>query len=401
MSPPPANPNISRGYKKLTRHNPMSRNRTIVLRNNIPPPVFIPPPVVLPVAMLNSQHFDVLDADDDGFLSMQEFVQPITKNFDLIRAAELMRLSNFAYDQYEYFGKTPNHDWQIPAPFNNIYTNPIVVIKAVYENPSTPPPLGFITHNHAYDEIYISWRGTSNFTEGIVDVKIDKVACSFLPIPQGKDEQNELVHLGFHELYVTGNTHSPNQSPRHTVIDYLKGLTNKQDKNVYVTGHSLGGALAVLNVCDILTNVPGFKSVRMYNFAGPLVGDWHFVKTFNSKTLINGTAGSWRIANDHDFVPTVPPLSAGFIHVNDIHSIDFGDKLSLLSIIHPSDVATNHSSLTYFRTLIKEMRNNGHGISATVLKNRGFTASELKSVTPGDGGYTTSELQQAGFTNIP
>jgi hypothetical protein len=34
------------------------------------------------------------------------------------------------------------------------------------------------------------------------------------------------------------------------------------------------------------------------------------------------------------------------------------------------------------------------------LKNRGFTSSELKSVTSGDGGYTISELQKAGFINI-
>jgi hypothetical protein len=393
MSPPPANPYTQtkgKGYRVLTRNNPNLRNRTLVSKNNIPPPP-PPPPIALPHAILNSQHFDALDADDDGLLSMQEFVQPIT--FDLIKAAELMRLSNFAYDQYEHFNNTPNNDWQIPAPFNQVYTNPLVVIRAVYEQPSIP--LGFITHNHANNEIYISWRGTSNMTEWIVDVKIDKVACSFLPLPPGKNEQNELVHLGFHELYVTGNAQSPNKSPRNTVIDYLKGLTNKQDKIVHVTGHSLGGALAVLNVCDILANVPGFKSVRMFNFAGPAVGDWDFAKTFNAKTLINGIAGSWRIVNVNDKVPQEPPSSAGFVHVKDVHMIEFGDKLSIL---HPSGLATNHSSLTYFRTLVKEMRDNG--ISATVLKNRGFTSSELKSVTSGDGGYTTSELQKAGFINI-
>lgn len=367
--------NFYRGVK--TRHLAKSRNRQQIVSN--PPLPVVPVVPVLPV--------------------LPPQAQP-TSNFDLIKAAELMRLSNFAYDQYEYFKNTPDNIWQIPAPFNDIYTNPPVVIKAVYENPSVP--LGFITHNHAYNEIYISWRGTDNISEWIVDVKIDKVACSFLPIPPGKNVQNELVHLGFHELYVTGNAHYPNQSPRNTVIDYLEGLTNKQDKNVYVTGHSLGGSLAVLNVCDILTNVTGFKTVRMYNFAGPSVGDWDFVKTFNAKTLINGTAGSWRIVNDHDFVPTQPPQSSGFIHVNDIHSIDFGNKLSIL---HPSELAINHSSLTYFITLVKEMRDNG--ISATVLKNRGFTATELRAagytaidMADMNGyGYTRSELQAAGFTD--
>jgi hypothetical protein len=73
MSPPPANPYTQtkgKGYRVLTRNNPNLRNRTLVSKNNIPPPP-PPPPIALPHAILNSEHFDALDADGDGLLSMQ------------------------------------------------------------------------------------------------------------------------------------------------------------------------------------------------------------------------------------------------------------------------------------------------------------------------------------------
>lgn len=40
-----------------------------------------------------------------------------TSNFDLLRAAELMRLSNYAYQQYDHFLIDQVTPWVIPAPY--------------------------------------------------------------------------------------------------------------------------------------------------------------------------------------------------------------------------------------------------------------------------------------------
>lgn len=376
-----------------TNQKPKSRNRQQVVKINQPPPA----PVV-PVNPITIEQFLYYDADDNGVLTQSEITSNPTGIFDLTKAAELMRLSIFAYDQYNQFKDDEVNPWEIPPPFDTLYKNPVTVINAIYENvadvfgasdPISKPyiPLGFITESIASNYIFVNWRGTGNTAEWKQDAKFDQTPCSFLPqVPQ-----KEMVHLGFQELYITPTT-NPNPSgilsPQNTVMNYLNAVTQKQDKIVYVTGHSLGGALAVLNTCDILANISGFKSVIMYNFAGPRAGDVDFVDTFNVKTLTNGTAGSWRIVNVYDLVPMLPTEEQGYKHVNGLYSIKFGNKLTPINL---ADIPLNHSHLTYFVTLVQELRNNKY--TAAQLKSKGFTATELKS-----GGYTYSELQAAGFT---
>lgn len=82
--------------------------------------------------------------------------------------------------------------------------------------------------------------------------------------------------------------------------------------SVEVTGHSLGAALATLYVMenartDKLTNP------AICTFASPRVGDADFVSAFNALALT-----SWRIANQPDLVPALPPQSFGFAHVDTV-----------------------------------------------------------------------------------
>jgi len=392
--------NFYRGVK--TRHLAKSRNRQQIV-SNPPPPVV---PVLPPQSLLNVDHFEALDANDDGLLSVQEFLsnaQP-TSNFDFTRAAELMRLSIYANQYYNSFKVNSNHNWQIPAPFDKIYIKNVSVMYASYEQVSNEPliPIGFITENIASKDVHVCWRGTGNGVEWKQDGKFFHTECSFLPI-KPIDHDKIKVHLGFHELYVTGSATAP--SPRNAVIQYLNNLTDKKDRTVWVTGHSLGGAMSTLNTCDLLYNVKGFKAIRMYNFASPRVGNANFTNIFNSLTLINGKPGSFRTVNENDVVPKVPLELSGYKHVNEYHEgLPFGTPLNFIDIFNKHILEENHSNVTYFEKLVKAMRNNG--TSVIVLKNKHFTASELLSGTYTtsellSGGYTASEVQAANSTNSP
>ncbi|XP_020682702.1 uncharacterized protein LOC110099777 isoform X2 [Dendrobium catenatum] len=82
--------------------------------------------------------------------------------------------------------------------------------------------------------------------------------------------------------------------------------------NVYVTGHSLGGALATLLALEISTSPMakhGMISVTMYNFGSPRVGNRRFADIYNEKVK-----DSWRVVNHRDIIPTVPRLM-GYCHV--------------------------------------------------------------------------------------
>ncbi|MEA1910108.1 MAG: lipase family protein [Spirochaetota bacterium] len=74
----------------------------------------------------------------------------------------------------------------------------------------------------------------------------------------------------------------------------LEGLiAEKTDRPLFITGHSLGGALASL----CFARIPQAKG--LYTYGAPRVGDKEFVNLFEGRSV-------WRIENVRDPVPLVP-----------------------------------------------------------------------------------------------
>jgi len=78
---------------------------------------------------------------------------------------------------------------------------------------------------------------------------------------------------------------------------------------IYVTGHSLGAALAVLGVLQIVNNVS--LTPTIYTYGDPRVGNSDFASYFDSKI-----GASWRVVNQNDIVPHLPPEILDFYHVS-------------------------------------------------------------------------------------
>jgi hypothetical protein len=95
------------------------------------------------------------------------------------------------------------------------------------------------------------------------------------------------------------------------IVDRLTPLLGAEArvKNLYITGHSLGAAMAVLAAAEIWKEPEGrYKSWRealrgVYSYAQPYVGDDTFKKTFDARfgQLL------YRHVYDHDVVPCLPP----------------------------------------------------------------------------------------------
>jgi hypothetical protein len=84
--------------------------------------------------------------------------------------------------------------------------------------------------------------------------------------------------------------------------------------HVYVTGHSLGGALATLFAGELAGSVRsgarrGVSAVSMVNFGSPRVGNARFCDAYNALV-----PDSVRVVNGSDAIPTVPAL-LGYRHV--------------------------------------------------------------------------------------
>ena len=86
---------------------------------------------------------------------------------------------------------------------------------------------------------------------------------------------------------------------------------HSKGRKIWVTGHSLGGALATL-FAGRYGNVHG-----VYIFGSPRVGDDVFKENFRQKI--------YRIVNNDDIVPRVPPRGA-YVHVGELKFID-GDGI--------------------------------------------------------------------------
>ena len=93
--------------------------------------------------------------------------------------------------------------------------------------------------------------------------------------------------------------------------DYISSL-QKNNLKIWITGHSLGAALATLAAARY-GNVQG-----LYTFGSPRVGDQDFKNDFN--------VNAYRFANNSDIVTKVPPSNM-YRHVGELRYIDSGGTI--------------------------------------------------------------------------
>lgn len=140
---------------------------------------------------------------------------------------------------------------------------------------------GFVLENE--DAIIITFRGTQTDPDWIADAEIFQK-----PFPYCQTQP--LVHGGFLSVY---------ESMREELLSLLKSLDSS--KSLFVTGHSLGGALATLFSLDCALNTD-FSAIYIYTYGAPRVGDEAFANLFNETV-----PASIRFVNLADLVPFVPP----------------------------------------------------------------------------------------------
>ncbi|KAL0050321.1 hypothetical protein WJX82_008957 [Trebouxia sp. C0006] len=111
-----------------------------------------------------------------------------------------------------------------------------------------------------------------------------------------------LVHVGFLKSWLAGGL-------KHKVVSHILEAVRQckqesgsdQPVKIFVTGHSLGGALATLAAFDIrrhlMDNMQSNAEVVCYTFAAPRTGNHAFAREYN--TMVPDT---WSVINDQDVV---------------------------------------------------------------------------------------------------
>ncbi len=215
-------------------------------------------------------------------------------SFNLDTAALLAKFAFTAYKEAETFKSTMGEDG-----FGTVFP----------ETDSKTDTESYVSRHDERADIVVAFRGTEvGWKDILTDARLLASGLSYsygFRGLLGRVFRLKRVHSGFLMAY-----RGVRAKVRRIVLELL---SDEGDSHIYVTGHSLGGALATLCALDLwhLLNEEGIVGVpiTMYNFGSPRVGTPRFVTSYNKKVT-----DSWRIVNDVDIVTTVPPRLGFFRH---------------------------------------------------------------------------------------
>ncbi|CAJ0918625.1 unnamed protein product, partial [Mesorhabditis belari] len=145
--------------------------------------------------------------------------------------------------------------------------------------------------------IALVFRGTTTdgqlFAEGVESLKPNQQL--------GKGYVDEYFYNGFMKLWNAGMKD-----------DFLAQHSRYPNYDIYITGHSLGGAMSTIavNYLSINYDIP---TIYHMTFGEPRVGDSAFVEMHDAR--FGGTTGySYRVVHQNDIVPHIPPQLFSYEH---------------------------------------------------------------------------------------
>jgi triacylglycerol lipase len=113
------------------------------------------------------------------------------------------------------------------------------------------------------------------------------------------------------EQFMWGDVHAGFREAIYDVCGRIEYMLNDSNPGlpIYVTGHSLGGALAML--CAAMLKHHGFSVAGVITFGQPRVGSAVFRDIYNDSELGPRTL---RFVNENDIVPRLPGALLGYRH---------------------------------------------------------------------------------------
>ena len=161
-------------------------------------------------------------------------------------------------------------------------------------------------------DVFITFRGTTTIEDWKHNIDVKTVNLF-------KDLK---VHKGFYEQYM---------SVRGRIYSFIPNILNN---NIYISGHSLGGALAYVCAVDIHSTSKN-KNIKVFTIGSPRPGNNVFVDYFNKNIK-----ESIRYKNKGDLI-TKLPLKSEFKHVHSAVCLNNGilvkDKMLKIFVIRLAD----------------------------------------------------------------
>ena len=190
------------------------------------------------------------------------------------------------------------------------------------------------------EDLVICFRGTEpgEFSDLTADLNA---------FPDKAYNGHGLVHNGFQEEV---------NKVWDDILPYIE--KHSTGRNVYICGHSLGGAMATIAASRL-----GDMVTCLYTYGSPRVGTRKFVQSI--------TCNHYRHVNNNDIVPKVPFAFLGYRHHGDLQYINFYGNIRKMTYWQrvkdgwrgriaawkkrqPFDGARDHSMVNYVKYLGKQ-----------------------------------------------
>ncbi|MBD1869201.1 lipase family protein [Leptolyngbya sp. FACHB-541] len=206
--------------------------------------------------------------------------------FDLQTALSLAKAANLVYSDLSYIKEICVRRWGIQDLENFKYLN---------NRERDTQAFMFKTK----DYVIIAFRGSQEIQDWRTNARtrFEKfaIATSMEPLDEDTTPPIGQVHRGFQAAW---------RSVEEGVLKQLEiwGAGRKSNFPIFITGHSLGGALATVAASSLVKR--GRKNIQgVYTFGQPRVGDLVFVNEIGR--ALKGKV--FRFVNNNDIVPRVPP----------------------------------------------------------------------------------------------
>ena len=147
---------------------------------------------------------------------------------------------------------------------------------------------GYVAVSHVLKVVVVAFRGSVNFVQALAEF-VESLLAPMTKFFDGKVQA--YWKRGFEELW------------QQSMEAEVKALVSKNPSyQIWVTGHSLGGAMASLaSTWLAYYNIAPRKNIILYTFGMPRVGNYHYA--LQHDRLVNN---SWRVVNDNDLIPHFP-----------------------------------------------------------------------------------------------
>ena len=181
------------------------------------------------------------------------------------------------------------------------------------------------------------FRGTQRTTEWLLNLTALQINTKIDAKGEDTPQFSGQVHRGFVNIYKD-------------LVTQTREIAQKLDptKPCYISGHSLGAAIATLAAMDLALALPQFRpQLRLYTYASPRIGNPTFANA-HSRLIPN----HYRIVNLADLVPLVPST----VFFNNINYVHAGQEWSFLS--QNGDLLPNHVVDTYRSAVEQNLETN-------------------------------------------